>query len=49
MLNALKDDPSITIKSADKGGAMVVMDTDLEVMHQLNDLEIYRVLPGDPQ
>ena len=44
-LKELMDDDTITIKSADKGGAIVIKDTDKyisECMRQLNNREHYR-------
>lgn len=51
-VNTLSHDHSLTIKPADKGGGIVVMDTTdyvTEAMRQLNDCEVYRLLPGDPK
>ncbi|CAJ0931144.1 unnamed protein product [Ranitomeya imitator] len=42
---------SITIKAADKGGAVVVMDSDkykAEILRQLADTDVYCKLSGDP-
>lgn len=50
-IHSLKNDPSIVIKPADKGGATVIMnqiDYHKEIMRQLDDPQVYRVLPGDP-
>ncbi|XP_041429831.1 uncharacterized protein LOC121397286 [Xenopus laevis] len=50
-LHNLKSDTSITIKPADKGGAIVVMDTDYyreEAVSQLSNTSHYRLLEGDP-
>eukprot|EP00061_Rhincodon_typus_P014379 g41365.t1 len=47
----LRSNPSITIKPADKGGAVVVWHTDLyitEASHQLYDTSSYRPLNHDP-
>ncbi|XP_041424931.1 uncharacterized protein LOC121395443 isoform X3 [Xenopus laevis] len=50
-LQTLKDDTSIIIKPADKGGAIVVMDMETyrgEALSQLQDTTHYRILGGDP-
>ncbi|CAJ0921796.1 unnamed protein product [Ranitomeya imitator] len=50
-LDALARNPSITIKPADKGGAVVVMDSmkyKAEIQRQLADSSIYAKLPGNP-
>uniref|UniRef100_A0A8C5M2E7 Reverse transcriptase domain-containing protein n=1 Tax=Leptobrachium leishanense TaxID=445787 RepID=A0A8C5M2E7_9ANUR len=50
-LTNLKNDPTIIIKSADKGGGIVIMDKELydqEALRQLNDNTTYRLLPSNP-
>lgn len=50
-MNDLASNKCITIKPADKGGAIVVMDTPLykaEIHRQLSDANVYRLLTGDP-
>jgi hypothetical protein len=50
-LDTLQKDPEITIKKADKGSAIVVMNTIdyiFEVERQLSDTKSYISLPGDP-
>ncbi|CAJ0933473.1 unnamed protein product, partial [Ranitomeya imitator] len=50
-LRNLQDDKSIIIKPADKGGALVIMDKNMyisEIMRQLSDASIYKVLDRDP-
>ncbi|CAH2320314.1 Hypothetical predicted protein [Pelobates cultripes] len=50
-LNTLKRDDSIIVHAADKGGAIVVMDTDKyeeEALAQLSNQTYYRKLSGDP-
>ncbi|XP_040273305.1 large subunit GTPase 1 homolog [Bufo bufo] len=45
-------DPTLTLKPADKGGAVVVMDTSKYIqviMRQLGDQEVYKVLDSDPK
>ncbi|CAJ0948744.1 unnamed protein product [Ranitomeya imitator] len=47
----LKNNKSITIKAADKGGALVVMDTVYyvgEIRSQLSDVEVYERLQVNP-
>lgn len=49
-LRELKQDPSITIKGADKGGAVVIMDTKdyvAEADRQLADRDFYLPMPQD--
>lgn len=44
-------DPNIIIKSADKGGAIVVQDTSKyqsEILSQLQNTKFYKKLPNDP-
>ncbi|XP_040292328.1 oocyte zinc finger protein XlCOF22-like [Bufo bufo] len=51
-LNELKHDPELTIKAADKGGAVVVLDTHkyiAEIMRQFGDNTIYRLIDSDPR
>ncbi|XP_040296015.1 uncharacterized protein LOC121007839 [Bufo bufo] len=51
-LESLRSDPTLTLKPADKGGAVVVMDTTKyvhEIMRQLNDPQVYRILDSDPK
>ncbi|CAG2205048.1 unnamed protein product [Mytilus edulis] len=48
---SLKDDDSIIIKEADKGGAIIIMDTNFykeKVMEQLNDEEYYKQITNNP-
>lgn len=50
-LNSLKQDDSIIIKEADKGGVVVILNKDdctHEVMQQLNDCTSYEYLDTDP-
>ncbi|XP_066465500.1 uncharacterized protein [Eleutherodactylus coqui] len=50
-LNSLAQDDAIVVKPADKGGAIVVMDTSMyttEVFRQLNDENVYEKLRSDP-
>ncbi|CAG2236124.1 unnamed protein product [Mytilus edulis] len=50
-LKSLKDDDSIIIKEADKGGAIIIMDTDFykeKVLEQLNDEEYYKQITNNP-
>nr|XP_033798820.1 DNA (cytosine-5)-methyltransferase 3-like [Geotrypetes seraphini] len=50
-LRTLANDPNIVIKSADKGGGIVVQDTDayvIEARRQLSDRQYYTELPSDP-
>lgn len=50
-LKDLANDRSITIKSADKGGATVLLDTSTyreECLHQLGDTRSYQLLTTDP-
>lgn len=50
-LKELQNDPSIIIKNADKGGAVVVMQASAykeEALRQLSDRDTYLVLKGDP-
>ncbi|XP_075428478.1 uncharacterized protein LOC142466845 isoform X2 [Ascaphus truei] len=50
-LKCLKDNDSILIRKADKGGATVVLDREYyvsEAQRQLNDPEAYRTLDRDP-
>ncbi|CAG2208988.1 unnamed protein product [Mytilus edulis] len=50
-LKSLKDDDSIIIKEADKGGAIIIMDTDFykeKVLEQLNDEEYYKQVTNNP-
>uniref|UniRef100_A0A8C5LUX9 Reverse transcriptase domain-containing protein n=1 Tax=Leptobrachium leishanense TaxID=445787 RepID=A0A8C5LUX9_9ANUR len=51
ILKRLRCDPSITIKPADKGGALVIMNSKdymKEIQRQLSDSETYRRLDRDP-
>ncbi|CAH2284098.1 Hypothetical predicted protein [Pelobates cultripes] len=51
ILNNLKQDDSIIIQSADKGGALVIMDQSYyvkEIRTQLNDTESYKLMDRDP-
>uniref|UniRef100_A0A8C5MB09 Reverse transcriptase domain-containing protein n=2 Tax=Leptobrachium leishanense TaxID=445787 RepID=A0A8C5MB09_9ANUR len=51
ILKKLRDDPSIVIKPADKGGALVIMNSGdyvAEIQRQLGDVETYKKLDGDP-
>ena len=48
----LRDDPSIIIKEADKGSAVVVLDREdylREANSQLSDQDVYRVVNGDAE
>lgn len=50
-LTELINNPQLTIKSSDKGGAIVVMDTSqylLEAHRQLADTNVYWILPDNP-
>lgn len=50
-IKALKEDDTIVIKAADKGGATVIMnqtDYHAEVMRQLHDTKVYALLTTDP-
>lgn len=50
-LKALANDDTITIKPADKGGALVVLDTVTyinEIDRQLSDVNFYRKISHDP-
>ena len=50
-LRSLSDRQDIVVKPADKGGGIVVLDTqayDGEVLRQLNNHTHYRLLPSDP-
>nr|XP_055053666.1 uncharacterized protein LOC129438772 isoform X1 [Misgurnus anguillicaudatus] len=50
-LKALREDKSIVIQSADKGGAIVIMDRtayDSEIQRQLNNTTFYRKLSHNP-
>lgn len=50
-LSELSNDPTIVIKPADKGGAIVVQDIDRyrnEVLRQLSDTRFYQKLKKDP-
>lgn len=50
-LRALALDPTLTIKPADKGGGLVILDTDVyqqEVLRQLEDRNFYEKLEHDP-
>lgn len=50
-LTELTSDPSIIIKPADKGGAIVVQDSEkyqYEILAQLQNIKFYKKLPGDP-
>lgn len=50
-LRELENDPSIVLKKADKGGSIVVMDTQMylnEARRQLSDGTVYRLLNEDP-
>ena len=52
ILYLLRDDPSITIKEADKGSAVVVWDKEdylKEANSQLSDKDIYREVKGDAE
>lgn len=47
----LKKDNKIVVRSADKGGAVVLqnaVDYEMEISRQLNDLTFYEKLPSDP-
>lgn len=49
-VNELKQNHDLTIKPTDKGGGVVAMDNCdhiTEALRQLNDCEVYRLLPGD--
>lgn len=51
LLKALAQDSSITIKPADKGGGLVILDSDVydqEVLRQLNDCNFYLKLEQEP-
>ncbi|XP_075700667.1 uncharacterized protein LOC142665018 [Rhinoderma darwinii] len=51
-LQALVHDDRITIKPADKGGAVVIMDTtqyEGEIIRQLRDINVYKKLTCDPK
>ncbi|CAH2301072.1 Hypothetical predicted protein, partial [Pelobates cultripes] len=51
ILRELKEDNSLSIRPADKGGALVVMDTQkyiAEMDWQLSNMHHYRILDGDP-
>lgn len=51
-IEQLSQNDTLNLKPADKGGALVVMDTTLyleEVCRQLNDREVYEVITGDPK
>lgn len=51
-LNELANNKNITIKSADKGGGVVIMDTEnyvKEAKRQLGDTMVYRKLNSDPK
>lgn len=51
-LQELDQNQNLTIKSADKGGGVVVMDTVnyiSEITRQLSDSDVYKVLSGDPK
>lgn len=50
-LSELQNDSTIVIRSADKGGAVVIQDIDqyeAEVLRQLNDTTFYKRLSNDP-
>lgn len=50
-IKSLQDNANIMIRKADKGGAVVVLDTELyclQVPKILNDQDTYRVLESDP-
>ncbi|KAL2095452.1 hypothetical protein ACEWY4_010171 [Coilia grayii] len=50
-LRTLQEDDSIVIKPADKGGAIVIQDSEtyrLEIKRQLDDTEFYTALTTDP-
>lgn len=50
-LTELISDPSIIIKPADKGGAIVIQDTKKyqhEILSQLQNIKFYKKLPSDP-
>uniref|UniRef100_A0A3B4B7W6 Uncharacterized protein n=1 Tax=Periophthalmus magnuspinnatus TaxID=409849 RepID=A0A3B4B7W6_9GOBI len=50
-LHELMNDKDIIIKPADKGGAIVIQDTDkyeAEIHSQLSDVTYYKRLPADP-
>ncbi|CAJ0930958.1 unnamed protein product [Ranitomeya imitator] len=50
-LNKLSTDKTLTIKPADKGGAIVVMDSTYymsEILRQLNDTQVYESIPHNP-
>ncbi|CAJ0967922.1 unnamed protein product [Ranitomeya imitator] len=50
-IRALKENKAITIKQADKGGAIVVMDTPQyrgKILNHLSDPEVYEKLPLNP-
>ncbi|XP_040275495.1 zinc finger protein 250-like [Bufo bufo] len=51
-LNKLSNRDEITIKPADKGGAIVIMDTvkyEQEIQRQLDDASVYRLVDHDPK
>ncbi|CAC5423355.1 unnamed protein product [Mytilus coruscus] len=51
-LKSLKDDDYIIIKEGDKGGAIIIMDTDFykeKVLEQLNDEEYYKKVTNNPE
>lgn len=51
-IRGLAQNDTFIIKPADKGGALVVMDTSLylqEIMRQLDDRSVYEPLPGNPK
>uniref|UniRef100_A0A803JGD4 Reverse transcriptase domain-containing protein n=1 Tax=Xenopus tropicalis TaxID=8364 RepID=A0A803JGD4_XENTR len=50
-IKSLKDDLSLVIRPADKGGSIVLLDYTYyrdELLEQLRDSATYRLLPGDP-
>lgn len=51
LLRDLADDPSITIKPADKGGGIIILDSTTyreEALRQLNDTSSYVKISSDP-
>lgn len=51
-IEQLSQNDTLILKPADKGGALVVMDTSFyveEIHRQLNDKEVYEVITADPK